>query len=191
MPSLVLLAMVITGQSGPPAPEVARTDEPWAHYGRILPNNARIAAIYTITPNARTIVFFSVERPASSARNRSASEGWFAVRDRFNDAGFQDRSWLNGQDCPNLYASLDWLSEIITPSINTGVRSLPAPTWTPRTPPPRPTHGPVHRVEGHGWAPDFDLARVSMSSTSGFLAQWGEATTDMLEDCWSTEQPQF
>ena len=99
------------------------------------------------------------------------------------------RSWLRGRDRPNLYASLDWLSEIVIPSIHTGVRTLPAPTWSPRTPPPRPAHGPIHKIEGHGWAPDFDLARMSMSSTSGFLAQWGESTARMLEDCWRDERP--
>ena len=169
----------------------------WDAYRGDVPDNARIAAIHSLSwpaprpdpvsqPVEVRMVFFSV--PVADA-DGGAHPSWHPLRDRIGGDGAVTRSWLSGHDCPNLYASLDWLSEIVIPSIHTGVRTLPAPTWTPRTPPPRPAHGPIHRIEGHGWAPDFDLARVSMSSTSGFLAQWGETTARMLEDCWRDEGP--
>ena len=187
--SLVLLAALMGGQPAPPAPpDAPPADQSWAYYGRILPDNARIAAIYTVTPNAQRIVFFSVNR-SDDDQDRSFSQHWFALRDRFADGGFQGRSWLDAEECPNLYASLDWLSDIVIPSIHTGVRQLPARVWFTRPAADRPVHGSQHMIEGYGWTPDNDSARVSMSSSAGFLAQWGNSTRNLLDDCWSETIP--
>lgn len=199
MPTVVLAfsvaTLALTGQSS----SRSAVDS----YREDIPENARVAAVYSLSwpvprsdsvppPGDARMVFFSVPDATANAEDgtrQPVQQKWYAFLDSTEVDGAVTRSWLSGDECPNLYASLDWLSEIVIPSIHTGVRTLPAPIWTPRTPPPRPTHGPVHRVEGQGWAPDFDLATVSMSSTSGFLAQWGEATTTMLEHCWREDRP--
>lgn len=101
-----------------------------------------------------------------------------------------NRQWLAGRDCPAVYGVLDWLSEIIVPSIDTGVRQLPEPSFIARPISGPRIHAPVHRVEGYGWGPDHDWVRVSMASTSGFLASWGGQSIDSLNPCWRSEIPE-
>lgn len=50
---------------------------------------------------------------------------------------------------------------------------------------------PSHTIWGVGISPDFDFPRVSVSSTGGYVAQWGEAVRASLEPCWRETRPEI
>lgn len=185
MLNLMLAMLGFTPALGAPTQDDAGS---WSAYVSELPPDARIAAIYSVQPDGRRHVFFSRVRPGAGS-NGSIQYDWFALRDSVDGEGAANRVWLTGGTCPALYGVLDWLSDIVVPSIWTGVRLLPAPTASERPLPSRPVHGPVHSIEGYGWTPDRDSARVTMSSSAGFLRQWGEAAQSALADCWEANSP--
>lgn len=188
MPSLAIFGALAALQA-PGVPAGPNTQDHWASYQRELPVGTRIAAIYTVEPQALRFVFFSRNMPARDREAGSFEEMWFALRDSYGGEEAPSRLWLTGEECPTVYGVLDWLSDIVIPSISTGVRRLPAPSGFSRPLPPRPVHGTTHMIEGYGWTPENDSVRVTMSSSAGLLAQWGDSTQTGLDPCWRTSQP--
>ncbi len=182
MPGLVTYGLLAALQT---QPESMASADMWTSYSRELPAGARVAAIHTVEPGGEVVVFFSLSEPSKDG----ATNAWFALRDERSGGEEAGRVWLKGADCPALYGVLDWLSEIVIPSVWTGVRELPAPSVFMRPLPSREVHGSRHTIEGYGWTPDADSARVTMSSSAGLLAQWGTTAKDQLRPCWSAEQP--
>lgn len=151
-----------------------------------LPRNSRYAAAYASTATPSFVVtFFS----------RSSADGpldWYAVRRDTSGARDGMSVWASGSQCPALYAALDWLSDIRPPALAiNGLRSLPSDArpydMRPRRGPV--ADGPTYWISGSGWGPDQSLVHLSMTTTGGYVADWGEATTRHLEGCWRADRP--
>ena len=151
-----------------------------------LPVNSRYAAAYASTANPSFVVtFFS--RPGADG-----SLDWYAVRRSTSGAGQNVSVWASGSQCPALYAALDWLSDIRPPAIAiNGLRVLP---HGARPYDIRPRRGPVadgptYWISGSGWGLDQSSVHLSMTSTGGYVADWGDAVTRHLESCWRADRP--
>lgn len=152
---------------------------------RELPQGSHYAAAYGATSPAFVVVFFS--RTLSDGR-----VGWYALRREMGGPEAGTTLWSSGSDCPALYAALDWLSDLAPPDIAiNGLRRLPEGSrpyeMRPRRGPV--ADGPTYWVSGSGWGPDQSLVQLSMTSTGGYVADWGEATTRHLSTCWRPERP--
>lgn len=149
---------------------------------RDLPQGAQFAAAYAATAEPGfSVTFFSITGSDGALR-------WHAVRHMAD----QNLTWASGSDCPALYATLDWLSDLRPPAIAVnGLRRLP-PDVRPYEMRPRRgpvADGPTYWLAGSGWGPDQSSVHLTMMSTGGYVADWGEATTRHMADCWKTERP--
>lgn len=151
-----------------------------------LPDNSRYAAAYAASSTPSFVVIF-FSRPSPDG-----SPGWYALRRDTGGARQGVSLWASGSQCPALYATLDWLSDIRPPVLAlNGLRSLPGDArpydMRPRRGPV--ADGPTYWISGSGWGPDQSLVHLSMTSSGGYVADWAEATTHHLDRCWRLERP--
>lgn len=180
--SLIVFPAIFTllGPASPQWPPDRRSLE------QELPDNARYAAAYASTSTPSFVVtFFS--RP-----HADGSLGWYAVRRDTSGANQGLSVWASGSQCPALYAALDWLADIRPPALAiNGLRSLPsdARPYDMRTRQGPVADGPTYWISGSGWGPDQSLVHLSMTTTGGYVADWGETTTRHLDNCWRVDRP--
>lgn len=179
----IALGLAIQSAQSPPAwPPDSATLE------RTLPPSAQFEAAYAVTTASPFVVtFFSVSHPDGRLT-------WHARREDLTEAPPNRESWASGASCPALYATLDWLSDIQPPALAiNGLKRLPDDA---RPYSMRPMRGPVadgstYWLSGRGWGYDYSLVYVSAVTTSGYIADWAEATTHHLASCWSAQVPRL
>lgn len=151
-----------------------------------LPSGSSYHGAYAATAERPFVVtFFSMYSP-------QGRQAWFARRQFITSAGTANDLWAAASDCPALYSAMDWLSDIQPPSIHfSGLRRLPEAAAGYTTRPVRGPlgDGPTYWVSGSGWGPDRSLVHVTFTSTGGYVADWGAATTQHLEPCWTSKPP--
>ena len=150
-----------------------------------LPPEAQVSAAYAATSDPRVVVvFFSVFGPDGPR--------WFARRVEARTDAVEATSWASAEDCPALYAALDWLSDLQPPAIAAnGLRRLPDEAqghdFRPRRGPV--ADGPTYWLFGSGWGPDQSSVHVSLKTSGGYLADWAQATESALASCWTKASP--
>lgn len=153
---------------------------------RGLPDGAHYHAAYAATSEPGFVVtFFSMYG--------SGGQTFFARRQPLAPStGLA--SWASASDCPALYAALDWLTDIRPPALAVnGLRRLPDGAepydLRPRRGPV--ADGPTYWISGSGWGTDGSLVHVTFSSSGGYVADWGAATTRHLAPCWRDDAPSW
>ena len=101
-------------------------------------------------------------------------------------------TWTSSRDCPALYNTLVWMTVLTAPRIEIAGVSPTEAEPAGRRPVTLTADGLRTTVWGRGTQPDHTMnTRVEVSSNGGLIAEFGNAATENLLQCWKSEQPFF
>lgn len=104
-----------------------------------------------------------------------------ARRDGYADNETVETTWADGRTCPAIGEAMERLAALPTPD-----RTIPGiPVPRPSEFPPRVMDGNTYFISTYGEMPDRQLARMTVSSNAGPIAEWGRFVERELDPCWA------
>lgn len=116
-------------------------------------------------------------------RSRGADPVLYVIarRDGYSDGEVVETTWADGRTCPAIGEAMAQLAALPTPD-----RSVPGvPVARPPEFPPLVRDGNTYFISTFGEMPDRHLTRMTLSSNSGAVADWGRFVERELEACWA------